>query len=92
MIANQLGGIISSAGAVFIVISLTLVRYQFISGNSHAFAVLQITGATCLALSTYWQFNLGTLLLQSYCVLMTLHTIYLNHKRQQKHDKKNSRE
>lgn len=72
------GGIISTIGAIFIVISLTLVRYKKISGNSDAFAGLQILGASCLAISTYWQFNLGTLLLQLYCVIISLHSAFLN--------------
>ncbi len=78
------GSIIAILGSLCIIGSLTLVRYRYVSGNSHTFAILQAIGAATLALSTIWQFNLGTLVLESYCVLISLHTIYLNVRRKQK--------
>lgn len=75
------GTIIASLGAIFIVVALTLVRYRHISGNSHAFAILQAVGSGALALSTLWQFNIGTVILETYCVVINVHTIYLNIRR-----------
>lgn len=80
----MLGSIIATLGAISIVIALTLVRYRRISGNSHTFAVLQAIGSAALAISTIWQYNIGTLILESYCVIINLHTIYLNIKRKNK--------
>lgn len=77
----MIGSIIAVVGALCIVTSLTLVRYRYVSGNSHRFAALQIVGASSLIISTYWQFNLGTLLLESYCVVINIHTMFLNKRR-----------
>jgi hypothetical protein len=77
----MLGSIIATLGAICIVTALTLVRYRHVSGNSHTFAILQAIGAAALALSTLWQYNIGTLILESYCVIINLHTLYLNMKR-----------
>ena len=74
----MLGTIIASLGALCIVTALTLVRYRHVSGNSHTFAIIQALGSCALAVSTYWQFNIGTLMLETYCVLINVHTIYLN--------------
>lgn len=78
----DIGSIVATLGAIFIVASLTLVRYRYIDGNSHGFAALQMVGATLLGLSVIWQFNIGTLLLESYCVLINAHTILRNRKRE----------
>lgn len=34
----DIGSIVATLGAIFIVASLTLVRYRYIDGNSHGFA------------------------------------------------------
>lgn len=77
----MLASLIATAGSICIITALTLVRYRYISGNSHTFAMLQAVGSAGLAISTIWQFNIGTLILETYCVLINLHTIYLNWKR-----------
>lgn len=77
----MLGTIIATLGAICIVTALTLVRYRYVSGNSHTFAILQAIGSGALAISTIWQYNIGTLILETYCVIINLHTIYLNIKR-----------
>lgn len=77
---SHIGSIVATSGAIFIVVSLTLVRYRYIDGNSHRFAILQIIGAALLGASVIWQFNIGTLLLESYCVLINAHTIIRNRK------------
>ena len=75
------GSVIAFLGAVFVILSLTLVRYQLTSGNSQLFAIMQGIGALLLIISTFWQFNLGNLLLQLYVVIIMGHTIYLNAKK-----------
>lgn len=77
----MLASIIATLGAICIVTALTLVRYRHVSGNSHTFAILQAIGSGALAISTIWQYNIGTLILETYCVIINLHTIYLNIKR-----------
>ena len=75
------GSVIAFLGAVFVILSLTLVRYRLTSGNSQLFAILQGIGALLLIISTFWQFNLGNLLLQLYVVIIMGHTIYINAKK-----------
>ena len=75
------GSVIAFLGAVFVILSPTLVRYRLTSGNSQLFAILQGIGALLLIISTFWQFNLGNLLLQLYVVIIMGHTIYLNAKK-----------
>ena len=75
------GSVIAFLGAVFVILSLTLVRYRLTLGNSQLFAILQGIGALLLIISTFWQFNLGNLLLQLYVVIIMGHTIYLNAKK-----------
>jgi hypothetical protein len=77
----MLPSIIATLGSICIITALTMVRYRYISGNSHLFAILQAIGSAGLAVSTIWQFNIGTLILESYCVIINVHTIYLNWKR-----------
>ena len=77
----MIGTILALLGAFIITISLTLVRYNWVAGNSHTFAIYQSTGSLCLICSTYWHFHIGVLIINTYITLICFHTILRNSRR-----------
>ena len=79
----MLGTLFATAGSLSIIAALTgsvpLHHWQL----SHICCLASLWAAG-LAISTIWQFNIGTLILESYCVIISLHTIYLNMRRKRK--------
>ncbi len=73
-----MGSFLAVFGSVLICLTLTLLRYGIISGNSVWFAIYQSVGSCALLLSTFWQFHIGVIIMNSYIVIICLHTVYKN--------------
>ena len=71
-------------GMIFIVIAYLFLQTNKYSINSLQYQLLNLIGAILLLISLFVHFNLGSFIIEIFCIIITIYGIIINIKRKKK--------